>query len=253
MFDIGTKQEKEDMEKQKYKFEEYEEMPEKEMLSMEKEMLGIYISGHPLEKMREQIMHSTNINSLDLSKIAEQADTTNIEENTQQIQTTKPKFVDGQKVKYAGIITSIKKKYTKNNKIMAFITIEDLYGTAEIIAFENAVVNAGKSLIEENIVVVDGRLSIRDDQEPTIIANEIKDLGEKSWIITFIYSILIIVLGGYFIVNPLSGATTVTSFIGIILCIYAVLDIIDCVIIKVKVKNFKKDLDKIENNVVDEQ
>ena len=132
MFDIGTKQEKEDMEKQKYKFEEYEEMPEKEMLSMEKEMLGIYISGHPLEKMREQIMHSTNINSLDLSKIAEQADTTNIEENTQQIQTTKPKFVDGQKVKYAGIITSIKKKYTKNNKIMAFITIEDLYGTAEI-------------------------------------------------------------------------------------------------------------------------
>ena len=186
MFDIGTKQEKEDMEKQKYKFEEYEEMPEKEMLSMEKEMLGIYISGHPLEKMRKQIMHSTNINSLDLSKIAEQADTTNIEENTQQIQTTKPKFVDGQKVKYAGIITSIKKKYTKNNKIMAFITIEDLYGTAEIIAFENAVINAGKSLIEENIVVVDGRLSIRDDQEPTIIANEIKDLGEeKTNVITF--------------------------------------------------------------------
>lgn len=179
MFDIGTEQEKEDMEKQKYKFEEYEEMPEKEMLSMEKEMLGIYISGHPLEKMREQIMHSTNINSLDLSKIAEQADTTQIEENTQQIQTTKPKFVDGQKVKYAGIITAIKKKYTKNNKIMAFITIEDLYGTAEIIAFENAVINAGKSLIEENIVVVDGRLSIRDDQEPTIIANEIKDLGEE--------------------------------------------------------------------------
>ena len=186
MFDIGTKQEKEDMEKQKYKFEEYEEMPEKEMLSMEKEMLGIYISGHPLEKMREQIMHSTNINSLDLSKIAEEADTTNIEENTQQIQNAKPKFVDGQKVKYAGIITSIKKKYTKNNKIMAFITIEDLYGTAEIIAFENAVINAGKSLIEENIVVVDGRLSIRDDQEPTIIANEIKDLGEeKPNVITF--------------------------------------------------------------------
>ena len=186
MFDIGTKQEKEEMEKQKYKFEEYEEMPEKEMLSMEKEMLGIYISGHPLEKMREQIMHSTNINSLDLSQIAEQADTTNMEENTQQIQNAKPKFVDGQKVKYAGIITSIKKKYTKNNKIMAFITIEDLYGTAEIIAFENAVVNAGKSLIEENIVVVDGRLSIRDDQEPTIIANEIKDLGEeKPNVITF--------------------------------------------------------------------
>ena len=85
------------------------------------------------------------------------------------------------------------------------------------------------------------------------VSFEIKDLGEKSWIITFIYSILIIVLGGYFIVNPISGGTTVTSFIGIILCIYAVLDIIDCIIIKVKVKSFKKELDKIENNVVDEQ
>lgn len=85
------------------------------------------------------------------------------------------------------------------------------------------------------------------------VSFEIKDLGEKSWIITFIYSILIIVLGGYFIVNPISGANTVTSFIGIILCIYAVLDIIDCIIIKVKVKNLNKELDKIENNVVDEQ
>ena len=80
------------------------------------------------------------------------------------------------------------------------------------------------------------------------VSFEIKDLGEKSWVITFIYSILIMVLGGYFIVNPISGATTVTSFIGIILCIYAVLDIIDCIIIKVKVKSFKKELYKIENS-----
>ena len=72
MFDIGTKQEKEDMEKQKYKFEEYEEMPEKEMLSMEKEMLGIYISGHPLEKIKEQIKQLTNISSKELKEIDEQ-------------------------------------------------------------------------------------------------------------------------------------------------------------------------------------
>lgn len=174
MFDIGTEQEKEQMEKQKYQFEEHEELPEKELLSMEKEMLGIYISGHPLEKLREQIINSTNINSMDLVQISEQ------NENE------KPKFVDGQKVKYAGIITSIKKKYTKNNKIMAFITIEDLYGIVEVIAFENAVIGTGKSLVEENIVVVDGRLSIRDDQEPTIIANEIKNLSEeKTKVITF--------------------------------------------------------------------
>ena len=187
MFDIGTVKEKEEREKQKYQFKEHEELPERELLSMEKEMLGIYISGHPLEKFREQIMHTTNISSIELAQINDQTNTStsDIEENTQ-IQVTKPKFVDGQKVKYAGIITSIKRKYTKNNKIMAFITVEDLYGTVEIIAFENAVIGAGKSLIEENIVVIDGRLSIREDQAPTIIANEIKDLGEeKPKVVTF--------------------------------------------------------------------
>lgn len=97
----------------------------------------------------------------------------------------KPKFVEGQKVKFAGIITSIKKKYTKNNKIMAFITIEDLYGVAEVVAFENAVINAGRSLLEENIVIIDGRLSIREDNA-SIIANEIKDFNkeEESKILT---------------------------------------------------------------------
>ena len=81
--------------------------------------------------------------------------TTNLDEDNLQIQNEKPKYHDGQNVKYAGIITSIKKKYTKNNKIMAFVTIEDLYGTAEVIVFENAYLKAGKSLVEENIVMVD--------------------------------------------------------------------------------------------------
>ncbi len=179
MFDIGTEEEKEKLEKNKYQFEIHEEFQEKELLSMEKEMLGIYISGHPLEKLREQIMHTTNINTLDLSEINEQNNGIQAEDMENQQVKTKPKFVDGQKVIYAGIITAIKKKYTKNNNIMAFITIEDLYGTAEIIAFENTVINSGKSLIEENIVTVTGRLSIREDDEATIIANEIKDFGEQ--------------------------------------------------------------------------
>lgn len=189
MFDLGTQEEKEEREKQKYQFEEYDELPERELLSMEKEMLGIYISGHPLEKLKEQIIHSTNINTMDLAALNDQSNSMNTSDlNEIQIQNVavKNKFVDGQKVKYAGIITSIKKKYTKNNKIMAFITIEDLYGTAEIIAFENVVINAGRSLIEENIVIVEGRLSIRENAETTIIANEIKDLGEEQpKVITF--------------------------------------------------------------------
>ena len=168
MFDMPSGEES--LEKHKYVINKVQEYEERELLDMEKEMLGIYISGHPLEKLQEKIKANTNINTLQMINMKEENDLSK----------------DGKNVKYAGIITSIKKKYTKNNKIMAFITIEDLYGTAEIIAFENAVINAGKSLIEENIVVVDGRLSIRDDQEPTIIANEIKDLGEeKPNVITF--------------------------------------------------------------------
>ena len=171
MFDIGANE-------VKYTFQEHEEMSSKELLSIEKEMLGIYISGHPLAKLRNQIEMQTTINTMQLREIDEQMNSqASFEEGM--ISNEKPKFTDGQKVKYAGIITSIKKKYTKNNKIMAFVTIEDLYGTAEVIVFENAYLNAGRSLVEENIVMVEGRLSIREDDKTTIIANEIKDFGEQ--------------------------------------------------------------------------
>ena len=178
MFDLGSNEEKEEMEEMKYTFEEHEELPNKELLSLEKEMLGIYISGHPLEKLRQQIETQTNINTIDLRELNEQMSSNHSEIGEISVN-EKPKFVDGQRVKYAGIITAVKKKYTKNNKIMAFVTIEDLYGTTEVICFENAYMNAGKSLVEDNIVLVDGRLSIREDDTTTIIANEIKDFGEQ--------------------------------------------------------------------------
>ena len=175
MFDLGTEQEKEERNEIKYTFEEHPELSNKELLSIEKEMLGIYISGHPLEKLRHQIEAQTNINTIQLKEIDEQMNP----ELTSEDMKPNIRFSDGQKVTYAGIISSIKKKYTKNNKIMAFVTIEDLYGQAEIIVFENAYINAGKSLVEENVVIVEGRLSIREDDTTTIIANEIKDFGEQ--------------------------------------------------------------------------
>lgn len=190
MFDLGSEEEKKEMNEKKYVFEEYEEMSNKEMLSAEKEMLGIYISGHPLEKLREQIEMQTNINTMDLKQIDEKNSSLQYEENEidlNQIEiqlknnnlskTKQRNLKDGDFVKYAGIITSIKKKYTKNNKIMAFVTIEDLYGQAEIIVFENAYMKSGTSLIEENIVLVEGRLSIREDEETKIVANNIKNFG----------------------------------------------------------------------------
>lgn len=77
----------------------------------------------------------------------------------------------------------MKKKYTKNNKLMAFVTIEDLYGSAEVIVFENAFMAANNSgseiLIENNIVMVEGRISIREDEDVKIVANKIYQFGEK--------------------------------------------------------------------------
>ena len=184
MFDFGATNDdvENNMDDIKYAFVEKEEFSEKELLSQEKEMLGIYLSGHPLSKLKEEIEKQTTISTRDIDAIDNK---TNIdEENISELEMVSgydlqkaSKFRDGQEVKIAGIITSIKKKFTKTNRIMAFVTIEDLYGQAEIIAFENACLTAKDSLIEENIVLIKGRLSIREEEKTSIIANEITNFG----------------------------------------------------------------------------
>ncbi len=157
MFDIPSGEE--NLEQHKYAINKVPEYEERELLDMEKEMLGIYISGHPLEKLQDKIKTITNINTLQMINIKEENDLSK----------------DGKNVKYAGIITSVKKKYTKNNTIMAFVTIEDLYGATEIIVFENCYNRASNILLVDNIVLVDGRLSIKEDDEVKIVANTIVD------------------------------------------------------------------------------
>lgn len=157
IFDIGATDEK--LEQNKYQYIEKPECTEKEFLNMEKEMLGVYISGHPLNKWREQIKKLSTIDTISMTTLTEKD--------------------DGKIFRIAGIINSIKKKYTKNNTLMAFITLEDLYGTCELIAFETCLAKSGNSVIEDNIVLVEGRLSIREDEAPTIIANKIEELSEN--------------------------------------------------------------------------
>jgi len=84
-------------------------------------------------------------------------------------------------------------------------------------------------------------------------AFELKDQNENSWIITFIFSILVIICGGYLIVDPIRGAKLVGQTLGIIICIYAILDIIACILIKVKYKEIEKEVNKVITNVIDEQ
>ena len=71
MFDLGNESEQEKLNEIKYKFEEHEEMPKKDLLHLEKEMLGIYISGHPLEKLKDEILRKTTINTMDMRQIDE--------------------------------------------------------------------------------------------------------------------------------------------------------------------------------------
>ena len=89
-------------------------------------------------------------------------------------------FKDGQTVTYAGIISSIKKKYTKRNTLMAFATIEDLYGYCEVIVFDSVYQRAVDILLEDNIVKVEGRLSLREEEFPKIVANNIKEFTEQN-------------------------------------------------------------------------
>ena len=150
----------------KYNYTILPEYTEKEMLFMEKEMLGIYISGHPLEKIKSQIELQTTINTYQMKKINSDIEETGMSE-----------FEDNQFVKYAGIVTSVKKKYTKTNKLMAFITVEDMYGPTEVIVFENCYQNCANILVEDSIILVEGRLSVREDEDTKIVARDIKEFG----------------------------------------------------------------------------
>ncbi len=187
MFDLGSTNEEEqnEIKELKYTYKVMPEYSEKELLSMEKEMLGLYISGHPLEGLRLEIEKQTNINTYQMKQTV--AQDMSEEDSFQMLeQGSNTLLQDGKQVKYAGIITSVKKKYTKNNKIMAFVTVEDLYGPTEIIVFENCYQNCSNILMNDNIVLVEGRLSVREDEETKIVASQIKEFGvQKRKVLSF--------------------------------------------------------------------
>ena len=165
MFDIMNEEDLK--ETQKYTFDEKEEFDSYELLNMEKEVVGIYISGHPLEKNKEIINRITNFSSKDMIKIQDEIETMGKAQN----------FRDGMNVKIVGIVSKVKKKFTKKNTIMAFVTIEDLTGAMEIILFDLAYSRWSNLLNEGNIVFIDGKLSIRDN-DSTIIANELQEFSD---------------------------------------------------------------------------
>lgn len=142
------------------------EFPERTILLMEKEMLGIYISGHPLSSFEGEL---NTISTLNTSEIIELNNSIN-QGNKDLV------HGDGSKIKIGGIILSKKNKITKNNNMMAFATLEDLFGVVELIIFPKTYDLYSKHIEEDRIVIVEGKLSINEENEPKIICSYIKPL-----------------------------------------------------------------------------
>lgn len=155
-------------------YPELKEFSAKMLLAMEKEMLGLYVSGHPLKEFEEEILEQATINSSDLNAAGiEEAGGSMAEAGSKSIS-------DGIMVTVGGIITEIKAKTTKSNNLMAFVTIEDLYGSMEVIVFPAVLKRFKELLVNENAVFIDGRISIKEEEQPKILCDSVRMIQKKN-------------------------------------------------------------------------
>lgn len=155
-------------------FPELNEFPAKMLLAMEKEMLGLYVSGHPLMEFEQEILEQTTINSSDLVDVSE-----NSESVDGVIASGGKSITDGMLVTVGGIIAEKKTKTTKSNNLMAFLTLEDLYGSMEVIIFPTILSRHKELLVIENVVFIDGRISIKEEEQPKIICEAVRPIKKK--------------------------------------------------------------------------
>ena len=162
-------------------YPDIKEYPTNVLLGMEKEMLGLYVSGHPLSEYQSILDKNVNLYSKDLFINSN-------DEDSSDIGIEMKKLEDSMRVVVGGIVNSRKTKTTKNNNLMAFIDLEDLYGNMELIVFPTIFEKYSSLLQQESIIVVRGKLSMREDEQPKIICEEvlpIKSLEEKGVYLTF--------------------------------------------------------------------
>ncbi len=130
------------------------------LLSMEKEMLGVYLTDHPLSDFADQIKSLETATAEDIAH-ADQEDSG---------------IVDGMMVTLAGIITSKKTLVTKKNTMMAFVQLEDLYGTVEVIVFPNVFSGCSQLIREDSVIVVRGTVNFKEDEAPKVLAEKVLDI-----------------------------------------------------------------------------
>ena len=155
MFDLVGEEDKQDFQ---ITFPKVEEFDKEDLLAFEKETLGIYISGHPLEAYEKS--WRANITAMATDFIVEE-------------ETEAAKVADGANVIIGGMITAKTVKTTRNNKMMAFVTLEDLAGTVEVIVFPKDYEKKRDLLAEDARIFVQGRASIGEDPVGKVICERI--------------------------------------------------------------------------------
>ena len=167
LFDLVGEEDKKDYEIRMPDVEEYD----KDMiLGFEKDVLGIYLSGHPLEKYRSIMEKMISARTIDFQPDEESGI---------------PKVYDGQKVIIGGMITEKTIKYTRNNKVMAFLTVEDLMGTVEIVVFPRDYEKWQTLINEDARVFIQGRVNAEDDKPSKLILEKVRafdDIPREIWI-----------------------------------------------------------------------
>ncbi len=139
----------------------------KEILtSQEKEMLGVYITEHPLKEFEGLIRKMTSVSSQELSE-AQDAEEQGEEHSY---------IRDGMHAVMAGIITAKKTLVTKNGKMMAFVDLEDLYGTVEAIVFPNVYEKFGSLIKDDAVISISGTINFKEGEVPKILAEKVSDL-----------------------------------------------------------------------------
>ncbi|MSR91756.1 DNA polymerase III subunit alpha [Inconstantimicrobium porci] len=160
------------VEEPRIQYPNIKEFNKRNILSIEKEMTGLYLSGHPLDDYKKSLKMQT---SVDIEKILQTSEMMDETEESALI-TDDNTVSDGQRVIIGGIISAVNRKVTRSNDIMAFMIVEDLTASMEVIVFPKTLKKVNSMVNEDELVVVKGRVSIREDEEPKILCEDILPL-----------------------------------------------------------------------------
>ena len=143
------------------------EVSKRELLSMEKETTGLYLSGHPMDEYRE---------------LAQKASAASIRRIIDDLsgENALPTYKDGMTVRLACVITAVRLKSTKNGSMMAYVTVEDESASIELVVFPRSLQQCGAYLTEDSAVLLTGRIDAREDEAPKVLLNEAQPLTEAA-------------------------------------------------------------------------